>query len=55
MQDFFLRTINVGIFPSGSEVEVNLYPDDNVIDVNVYAIGELNPEDFFPNPHLKKK
>lgn len=55
MLDYLLPTIDVGIFPSGSEAKVNLYPDGSVIDVNMYAIGELNPEDFFPNPHLKKK
>lgn len=55
MQDFLLPVINVGISPSGSETSVGLYPSDSVIDVHMYAIGELNPEDFFPNPNLKKK
>lgn len=55
MQDFLLPVINVGIFPSGSETKVSLYPNDSVIDVHMYAIGDLNPEDFFPNPNLKKK
>lgn len=55
MQDYLLPTVDVGIFPSGTETRVNLYPDNSVIDVNLYAIGDLNPEDFFPNPNLKKK
>lgn len=55
MQDYLLPTVDVGIFPSGTETRVNLYPNNSVIDVNLYAIGEMNPEDFFPNPNLKKK
>ena len=55
MLDFLLPTVNVGVFPSGKETTVGIYPHDEIINVNMYAIGDMLPEDFFPNPHLKKK
>ena len=53
--DFLLPVVNVGIYPSGSETKVSMYPTQEEIQVNMYSIGTMNPEDFFPNPNIKKK
>lgn len=53
--DFLLPSVNVGLFPNNTVTKVGLYPKQEEIQVNMYSIGEMNPEDFFPNPAIKKK
>lgn len=55
MHNLLIPVVNIGMFPDSGEINLELYPKDVEIKLNIYAIGDLNPNDYFPNPDLKKK
>lgn len=56
MLDILLPVVNVGLFPNDDVTRVSLYPSQEPISVGaIYSIGDMNPEDYFPNTAIKKK
>lgn len=54
--DILLPVVNVGIYPNDDVTHVSLYPSHELISVNsIYNIGDMNPEEYFPNAVIKKK
>ena len=54
--DILLPVVNVGIYPNDGVTHVSLYPSQEPISVGaIYSIGDMNPEDYFPNTAIKKK
>ena len=56
MLDILLPVVNVGLFPNDDVTHVSLFPSQEPISVGaIYSIGDMNPEDYFPNTAIKKK
>lgn len=54
--DILLPVVNVGLYPNNDLTHVTIYPSQEPISVGtIYNIGDLNPEDYFPNATIKKK
>ena len=54
--DILLPVVNVGLYPNDDLTHVTIYPSQEPISVgSIYNIGDMNPEDYFPNAALKKK
>lgn len=54
--DILLPVVNVGIYPNDDVTHVSLFPSQEPISVGtIYSIGDMNPEDYFPNAAIKKK
>lgn len=54
--DILLPVVNVGLYPNDDVTHVSLFPSQEPITVGaIYSIGDMNPEDYFPNTAIKKK
>lgn len=54
--DTLLPVVNVGLYPNNDVTHVSIYPSQKPITVDaIYSIGNMNPEDYFPNTAIKKK
>lgn len=54
--DTLFPVVNVGIYPNNDVTHVSIYPLQEPITVGaIYSIGNMNPEDYFPNTAIKKK
>lgn len=54
--DILLPVVNVGLFPNDDITRVTIFPSQEPIVVSaIYNIGDMNPEEYFPNTPIKKK
>lgn len=54
--DILLPVVNVGLFPNDDVTHVTIFPSQEPIVIGaIYNIGDMNPEEYFPSPPIKKK